>query len=390
MPNSIDYAAIFQTQLDEQFMQESTTAWMEANASRVRYNGGNTVKIPVIQTEGLGDYSRSSGFPEGAVTLTWEERTLTKDRGKEFNIDAQDVDESGFVVNAGLVLGEFQRVQVVPEIDAYRYSKIFSLCNAAAKTGSYTPAKETVYGQLKDDIKSIQDIVGENEPLVIAISHAAAGILDKSSEFEKSVSLIDFANGSLQTKVRSLDGIPMFRVPSARFKSAYTFSATDGFSATATAMQLNWIIASRAAVIAIVKTDKTRVFSPDVNQAADAWKVQLRKYHDLWIMDNKLDALFVSYTAIDAPELTVTIAQGSAAGKTKATATAASGNVLTISLSTAALTAEYNELLDSFTPYTSGADIAATAGQFLNVYEVNAAGRVQKFASVELAAGNIK
>lgn len=213
MPNSIDYAAIFQTQLDEQFMQESTTAWMEANASRVRYNGGNTVKIPVIQTEGLGDYSRSSGFPEGAVTLTWEERTLTKDRGKEFNIDAQDVDESGFVVNAGLVLGEFQRVQVVPEIDAYRYSKIFSICNAAAKTGSYTPAKETVYSQLKDDIKSIQNVVGENEPLVIAISHAAAGILDKSSEFEKSVSLIDFANGSLQTKVRSLDGIPMFRVP---------------------------------------------------------------------------------------------------------------------------------------------------------------------------------
>ena len=42
--NNIAYAALFQTVLDEQMVQESTTGWMDANAGNIIYNGGKNVK----------------------------------------------------------------------------------------------------------------------------------------------------------------------------------------------------------------------------------------------------------------------------------------------------------------------------------------------------------
>lgn len=390
-PNVLTYAELFQTALDQQFMQESTTAWMEANASQVRYNGGNKIKIPKIVMEGLGDYSRSSGFDDGAVTLDWEEHTFDYDRGKEFNLDAMDYDETNFVAGAGMIMSEFQRVKVVPEVDAYRYSKIFRLANAALKTGAYTPAVGTVYGQLKADIQAIQDVIGETEPLAIAISYSASGILDDSDDIDKSISLIDFTNGSLNTKVKSIDGIPMFRVPSSVFKTAFNFSATNGFSAAATAMNINWVVASRRAIVAVVKTDKVRIFAPDQNQTMDAWKIQYRKYQTLLIPTNKLAAVYVSYTAIAAPALTATFAAGTGTGNTKATVTAsATGNTFAYSKTTAEVTGVlFNSIPTGLTAYTSGADIAAAATDWIHLYELDAAGHVVKFISHDLTAGEV-
>lgn len=389
--NTIAYAQIFQKVLDEQMIQEMTTGWMEANAGAVQYNGGNTVRLPKISMTGLGDYSRSTGYPtSGAVTLEWETHTFDKDRGQSFSLDAMDVDESNFVATASNTMSQFQRTKVVPEVDAYRYSKIFTLANAALKTGAYTPVVGTVFGQLKNDIAAMQDVVGESEPLVIAMSYSAANILDQADEIEHSLSVIDFMPGTIFAKVKSLDGIPIVRVPSARFKSAFTFSATDGFTAASNAMNLNWVIMARRAVIAVVKQDVPRVFDPMTNQAGNAWKIDYRKYHTLWIPDNKLSGVYVSYLETAAPALSITVAAGAAAG-TKFTATAGSGNTLAYKLTAAANTEYLNTIPSGTTAYTSGDDIAtATAGQFLSAYEVDAAGRIVKFTNYELQSADIK
>lgn len=390
-PNVLEYSELFMAALDLQMLQESTTMWMEANASQVRYNGGNKVKIPRTTMNGLADYSRSAGFVSGAVTLVWDEYEFEMDRGREFNLDSQDYDETNFVEGAGMIMSEFQRTEVVPEVDAYRYSKIFALANAALQTGSYTPATGTVYKALTDDILAIQSVIGEREPLGIAISYTAANTLDNADGIEKHISLETFSNGVINTKTKAIDGIPLFRVPAAVFQSAYTFSATDGFAPTALAMDLNWVIAARRAIIAIVKTERIRIFDPSVNQDMDAWKIQYRKYHSLWIPTNKLTSVYVSYTPIAAPALTATVAAGSVAGATSFTATAGTGNVLAYKVAASAVTANYNDIPTGLTnPYTSGADITGvTAGQFLAMYELDSLGHVVKFLCAELASGDI-
>ena len=98
---------------------------MEVNSKLVQYNGGNEVKLPSIVMDGLADYDRNIGYVDGAVTLTWDTYKLTQDRGRKFQLDAMDVNETNFVATAGTVMGEFQRTLVIPEIDAYRGLKSF-------------------------------------------------------------------------------------------------------------------------------------------------------------------------------------------------------------------------------------------------------------------------
>jgi len=101
MPNVLEYAAIFQQELDKAAIAGATSGWMEDNAGQVKYTGGNEVKIPKVSTDGLADYDRGTGFVGGAVTLTYETKTLTQDRGRSFLLDAMDVDETNFAAEAG-------------------------------------------------------------------------------------------------------------------------------------------------------------------------------------------------------------------------------------------------------------------------------------------------
>lgn len=98
--NTLEYAKLFMTTLDKQILEQSTTGWMEANAGQVKYNGGNEVKIPILSMDGLGKYDRDDGFVQGSVSLSYQTKNLTQDRGRTFQLDAMDVDETNFITAA--------------------------------------------------------------------------------------------------------------------------------------------------------------------------------------------------------------------------------------------------------------------------------------------------
>ena len=300
--NTIEFAALLQKKLDEQVVAQSTSGWMEANAGLVQYDGGKEIKVPSISMDGMGDYDRDLGFAQGAVTLSHETLTMTMDRGRTFLLDAMDVNESGFLANATAVAGEFQRTKVIPEIDAYRYSKIYALAKASNRVSdAYTPEKATLLDALRADIAAIKDIVGDDIPLVITMPVPVGTMLDAVPDISKSISVVDFKQGSVNLKVKALDEIPIRRVPSARMKTAYIFKdgkssgqENGGFEAAGGAKSINWIITPQNVPIAVSKTDKLRIFAPDVNQQADAWKIDYRKYHELWMTKNKMNTVMVN------------------------------------------------------------------------------------------------
>lgn len=301
MANVFEYAKIFMQELDKQVVAQATSGWMEANAGLVKYNGGNEVKIPVIDMDALGDYDRANGFVDGSVNLTYETKTMTQDRGRTFMLDRMDVDETNFVATAANVMGEFQRVHVIPEIDAYRYSSIATQAIAKnAAVGGYTPSESNILKKLKEDIYAIYDVAGEI-PLVITMNMQVAAILENSTELNKMLSVIDFTQGDVKTTVRAIDNNPIIKVPSLRMKTEYVFydgktagQQAGGFVADTDAKNINWIICPRTAPIAVSKTDNIRIFTPEQNQKADAWKIDYRKYHDLWIKDDQFKAIRVN------------------------------------------------------------------------------------------------
>lgn len=275
--------------LYQQYFQGLTSAWMENNAIGVEYTGGKYVIMHEMDVDGLGSYDRNLGFPRGNITGTKKQYELTMDRGREFLIDAADNDETGFLVNGAAVMAKFQQKHVIPEVDCYRYSKIYKEVStqAAANVNDTAITAASITDTLLEDIAKMRDVCG-GTPLVIIMSGITQGYFGK--DFDRSLDYMQFARGELFTKVKAIDGNPIQIVPSARLKTSYDYKdgvtagqEAGGFAASTGAKDMKWIITPTTAPIAVGKIDKMRAFSPDEYQQADAWKVDYRLYHDLWM-----------------------------------------------------------------------------------------------------------
>ena len=301
--NTLAAATIFQQQLDKIAVQDAVTGWMDANAGQVKYNGGAEVKIPKMSVQGMGDYDRDNGYQKGSVTLEYETRKMTQDRGRKFQIDPMDVDESNFIPTAAAIMAEFQRTQVIPEIDAYRISKIASEVITANKAGmveyNYTPGGTgtSALRKVKEGIKAVRS--SYNGPLVI---HATPDFLmELELELAGKIRDTTFSQGGINTTVPGIDNVPIISTPTNRMYTAITVydgktggQEAGGYTKGSKAKDINFLVIPRTTPIAITKQDIMRIFDPLTNQNANAWAMDYRRYHDLWILDNKLDSVFVN------------------------------------------------------------------------------------------------
>ena len=302
MANTIATASIIQNNLDKAAQQQSLTGWMEGNASQVIYNGGAEVKIPKLSMDGLGDYSRTDGFNTGSITFEYETRTMTHDRGRSFSFDELYVDETKFALTAATVMAEFQRTKVVPEIDATRISTIAQI--AMGVTGDtqveygYTPTKTTIVDKIKEGIKTIRK-AGFTSNLVCYVTYDVQAII--SQYYGDKISSATFAINGVDTRVPSIDGVPIIpvidecMVTKLKFNDGKTSGQeAGGFKKASDGLDINFEIVSMEAPIAVQKTDNMRIFSPEVNQKARAWAMDYRKFHDVWVLDNKKKGIFVN------------------------------------------------------------------------------------------------
>lgn len=301
--NTLEYSKLMMKQLDRHAVHTLTSGWMEANAGQVQYNGGDEVKIPTMSTSGLGNYDRDKGFVQGSITLKYDTYKMTQDRGRTFQIDAMDVDESGFIATSANVIKVFQEESVVPEIDSYRYAMIADIATKASKNEAINLTADNALSKIREHIRAVQDIIGQDKTLIITMPSNILALIEDSSKIGKSINVADFKQGNLNFKVKTIDDNPIRVVPSARLKTKYDIldgvtssQEKGGLKPASDAKDINWLLTPQNVPIAISKTDKLRVFAPDVNQKADAWKIDYRKYHDLWITKQKQEQIFVCTT----------------------------------------------------------------------------------------------
>lgn len=289
---SIALAAKYQPILDEVYKNASLTAFMDAKTKPVDFGGASAVNVFKTSMVGLGKYNRASGYPAGDVTGTWETLTLSKERGRAFSIDRMD-DEESLGEAFGTLAGEFIRTQVVPELDAYRFSTYASWTGI---TEVATPAAL------------------DNGSKVLAAFDAAMAQLDADEvPAEGRVCFIEtqcynYLKGSLtrtlgaQTsadrRIFELDGVKVVPVPQARFYKGVTLndgatSDAGGFAKTAsTGRDINFLLLHPSSVLQVTKLADLKVFTPEQNQTADAWLIQYRLYHDAFVYDNKVKGIY--------------------------------------------------------------------------------------------------
>jgi hypothetical protein len=115
--NSISLASKFLPLVDQVYKQDSRSAILDTANEYVRFDGANSVKIYNLSILGMGDYSRNAGFVNSDVTGTWQEYTLTADRGRSYMLDVLD-NEDTLGLSLGNLLNVAEREHIIPEVDA--------------------------------------------------------------------------------------------------------------------------------------------------------------------------------------------------------------------------------------------------------------------------------
>lgn len=300
--NTIEFNTAMTQELDKAVVQKAATGFLADNALRAKFVGAKTVLIPEVDMSGLGDYDRDTGFVSGSIQVSNKPYTLSQDRGRSFQLDREDEDETGIANLAGEVLAEFVRTKVVPEMDAYNLSKLagYAAENEQTVTGDAATAP---YALFTDAVDAAREAVGYDEELVAFVDHTLLSALQRSEEISRMMVVSDMKKGDINMQVTSLNGVALIPVEKSRMKTAYTFydgatsGQTDGgFTPAATAKDITLIVMPKRAASLVKKTEKTRTFTPDQNQVADAYKIDYRVYYDLFVK-NSLGAGIITHIA---------------------------------------------------------------------------------------------
>jgi len=291
MAQSIGLVTKFMPILDEVYKAASVTARLDSLVRPVEFAGANVVEVFKTSTPGLGTYSKTAGYPTGFVTGAWETLTLACSRGREFSIDRMD-DEESLGMAFGTLAGEFIRVSVAPEIDAYRFEAYVAGAGAGNEITAGTLTSSTVLAALDAAKAYLDEDSVPQEGRILYVSNTVYGFL------QAAVTRMLGNENAVDRRVTSFDGMPVIQVPQGRFYNLIDLAAgstgsSGGFSMTSGGKEMNFMMLHPSAVLQVTKLAQLKIFTPDENQSMDAWKFQYRLYHDAFVYTNK--ATGISY-----------------------------------------------------------------------------------------------
>ena len=291
--NSIALAQKYLPILDEIYKEGSKTSILDTAEYNVRWIGAKTVQLFNSASVGLANYSRNAGYQVGDVTQAWENYTLNVDRGRSFSVDVMDNDET-LGMAFGSLMGEFERVHVIPEVDAYRLAKYAGLVKTGAKTSATDPAGSgvNIASQIDGGMAYMDELEVPHEGRICFISPKAYENL-KANVTRYTLNLEKDVNNNIEM----YNDLRLVKVPQARFATVCTLNAPTTSSGaggfTLSGNNINFLIVDPRATMQVIKHLIPRVFSPEVNQEADAWKFDYRVYHDCFVQAQKLDGLYL-------------------------------------------------------------------------------------------------
>lgn len=294
--NTFTYAKDFLPILDEVYKISSRTSILDTANERVRFIGADTVNLYTTNMDGLGDYSRNAGFVTGSVTGAWEPYKLSQDRGRSFMVDVMDNDET-MGMAFGTLTGEFIRTKVTPEIDAYRFAKYAGTSGISQATPADIVIGTTDMPALIQEAETVMgdDEVPEEGRILFISETGYAALKDKITR------MVLNGERGVETAVDYYDGMRVIKVPKGRFNTGITLNdgtssgeTNGGYTVPAsTSYPINFMIIHPWAVMQVVKHVVPRIFSPEVNQSADAWKFDYRIFHDCFVENNKVAGIYL-------------------------------------------------------------------------------------------------
>lgn len=290
MANNIAPASKYTGELDKMITQEAKTGFLADNVFKAKFMGAKTVYLPEITLAGLGNYKRAEGYSKGDVSLTHTPYTLSQERSKQLILDAQDADESGVSELAGKLVGEYVRLKVNPEIDAYNISALYRTALTNGHKLDY--AEGSAVSKLLECINGVEAANGyNNESLIAMVDPVLYNLLMTSSELQRSITVSEFKQGDINLKVKNLNGCTIIPVAAERMRGEYEFTE-NGFAPASDAANVRAIVMPKGAASFVKKVDKVDMYSPSEVQDLDAYKINFRLYYDLIVKTSQKNTIY--------------------------------------------------------------------------------------------------
>lgn len=287
MANSITKFKAYIDKLDTVYQQASATSILDADADTVRMGAkAGEFLIPKMSMDGLADYSRSSGYVKGDVTITYETKSCNYDRGRKFSVDAMDNEETAGIA-FGKLASEFIRTKVVPEMDAFRFAK-YASATGILSAAEATPTVGTAVLTALQTAVNAQDEAEVNVDGKILYITPTLLTLAKNVDTTKSKAILDRFE-------------KIITVPQTRFYTAIDLKdgtssneLAGGYNGSTGGYKINFMIINRDSVIQFGKHTVNKVVSPEENQTDDGYMFFYRAYSIAETYENKVKGIYLN------------------------------------------------------------------------------------------------
>lgn len=286
MSNAITLAKQFVPVLDEIYKKSALTAVLDGAAELVQQGANaNELMIPKLSMQGLGDYSRNSGYVTGDVSLTNETVKCNFDRGRMFTVDRMDNLETAGVA-FGKLSGEFIRTKVVPELDAFRFACYASADGITAAPSAVLSTGAEVVAALREATNTMDEDEVPYEERYLFITPTLHGLIQDMDTTKSREVLARFAG--------------VVDVPQTRFYTAIAQNdgstsgqEAGGYAKAENGKNINFMVVHKPAVIQFEKHAAPKIITPEVNPDADAYKFGYRNVGVADVYENKAAGVYL-------------------------------------------------------------------------------------------------
>lgn len=288
---AITLAKNYTNLLDEVYKKSACSADLIAAPELVRAgSSAKSVLYPQISLNGLGDYTRNSGYTNNSVSVEWKEITFSYDRGTKISVDTMDNQET-FNIAFGRAGAELIRTKVVPEDDAYTFAKIAGTSGISVVSAgiTYDDGAAFLAALISAQSKMDEDEVPSENRLLYTTPTLMNAVMaldtNKSREVLSSFSkIVKVPQSRFYTAIDLLDG-----------KSEG--EEIGGFKKASDGKDINFMIVHKDAVMKLSKHTASDIIDPANNPNADSYILKYRKYGEVEVIANKKAGIYLSHKA---------------------------------------------------------------------------------------------
>lgn len=299
MANSIALFKKYIDKLDEVFKQSSKTSILDGDNTLVQMGANtNEIVIPKISMDGLGDYSRNSGYLDGDVTLTHETVTFNYDRGRAFTVDNMDNEETAGMA-FGRLAAEFIRTKVVPEMDAFRFAQYAGTTGISkVSAGATLSTGADVINALRAATNKMDEDEVPAEDRILFITPTVDGLIQDMDTTKSREVMGRFSQKVLVPQTRFYTAITLYDGKTDTSGSSGGVNQKVGGYVKATAgKDINFMVIHKPALLQYTKHTVSKVITPEENQTADAYKFPYRAYGLADVYENKVAGIYLHHKA---------------------------------------------------------------------------------------------